>query len=235
MSIEKPNRPTPADRFTEWALRLFGFVAALGFLGLGSILIFILLIGGLWAGFGQAGYVLKFFALTVYVYGTSALALWLGFRPSKYRGLILVLLVIPGVVSVVRTPESDRRELRDAARVFAANESPAQSEKARETLLGQGRRAGRQPSVDILMDALAAADSDAERVRLLCVLGEISGQHPPLLDVLRGLRQATAGDPERQLLHEVTLHALYGVNPYENMAPGQGAAERPPRPAACRP
>ena len=222
------------SRFAEGTLRLFGLLAALGFAVVGSLLVFILLIGGLWAGFSDPRFVLQFLLLVLYIYGTAALGLWLVFRPSKLRGIVLALLVIPGVVSVLMSPGSERAELSEAARLFVANVSPEQAEQARETLLARGRLAGRQPQVEILIEALAVAEKDAERVRLVCVLGELSGQYEPLLEVLRNLEQATADDPERATLNEAARYALLGVNPYEGMAPGQGAAQRPPMPAACR-
>jgi len=223
-----PKRP-----YAEWIWRLFGFGTALLYLGLGSILVFMLLIGGLWEGFGRTGYVLYFFAVFIYVYGTAALALWLGFRPSKPRGILLAVLVIPGVLNVVLSSSPERSELREAAHVFVANEESAQAELARETLMASGRRAGRQGHVDILLEALALAKSDAERVRLVCVLGELSYQYEPLLNALRELKAATADDSGRSQLHEVVIHALVGVNPYEGMGPGQGAAQRPPQPQVC--
>lgn len=222
------------SRGAEWALRLFGLVTALGFVLVGSMLVFMLLIGGLWAGFADPSYVLQFFLTVLYVYGTAALGIWLAFRPSMPRAVVLALLVIPGMLFVLMSPASERTELSEAARVFVANATPQAAEQARERLLAAGRWAGRQPHVEILMDALQEADTDVERARLVCVLGELSGQYEPLLEVLRGLDRATANDPERAMLNEVARYALLGVNPYEGMAPGQGAAQRPPQPVACR-
>ncbi len=214
-------------------MRLFGAVAALACLVLGSLIVFMMLIGGLWAGFADGGFVLMFFGVVVYVYGTAALGVWLTLRPAKGRAALLAVLVVPGLVSIALVPDGGRGEAREAAETFVANESAQQAEQARAVLLEHGRRAGRQSHVETLMDALDETDSDPERVRLVCVLGELSYQYEPLLEMLRDLERATTGDPERAELHEVARYALSGINPYEGMAPAQGAAQRPPLPAAC--
>lgn len=230
-----PLGPAGNRRPVEWLLRVFGFGMALLYLGLGSIVVLVMLIGGLWAGFARAGYVLSFFAIFIYVFGTGALALWLGFRPSHSRGFLLAALVFPGLLYIVLSAGSGHGAVHEAAHTFAANETPVETRQARAILLEHGRRAGRKAHVDTLLQALTRAESDAERVRLICVLGELSYQYDPLLAVLRELRNASADDPERALLQEVSLYALYGVNPYEDMGAGEGAAQRPPQPQVCQP
>ena len=225
--------PVSAGKAAPLLLRLFGAVVALAYLVLGSVVVFMFLIGGLWAGFADRSVVLQFLGIVLYVYGTAALGVWIALRPAKGRAVMLAVLVVPGLVSIALVPDSGRGQAREAAEIFVANESAQQAEQARAVLLEHGRRAGRQPHVEILIDAPDEVDSDAERVRLVCVLGELSYLHEPLLEMLRGLAQTTGGDPERAELHEVARYALIGVNPYEGMAPAQGAARRPPLPAAC--
>jgi len=207
--------------------RLFGYAACLAYLVIGTSLLLILLIGGFWEGFARSGYTLWFLALCAYVYGTAYLAFRFGRRPDRTSGVLLALLILPVVVQLVLS-EARGPDLEAAAGVYASGEDREAVEAATRTLLEAGRRAGRQDHVEALLTHLTRAGEDGQRVRLVCLLGELSYQHEPTLRALRALRQETAASPDRRGLHRAAGYALRGVNPYE---PGLDI-ERAPSPAA---
>lgn len=222
------------NRSREWLLRIFGFVTAFLYLGMGSGVVIVLIFVGLAAGFGQTRFSLVVVAVVLYTYGTAALALWLGLRPSKPRAMLLAALVVPSALYSAFVFQTEYRQPRDAASVLAANLAPEETEQARRTLLAYDRAAGPQPHVLVLLAALNQTEDDAERVRLICVLGELSYQYSPVLDALRELERAAAGDPDRAVLHEVVNYALLGINPYDSLGLDRQSHDRPPQPPACQ-
>lgn len=234
MTGKPPDKPARVNRSREWFLRMFGFATALLYLGMGTLVIVLLFFVGLTAGFNETRFWLAFVAAILYTCGTVVLAVWLGLRPSGRRGFLLAVLVAPSMLYFGYTFETEYRQPRDAASVFVANAVPEEAEQARRTLLAYDRAAGPQPHVITLLNALNRAEDDAERIRLICVLGELSYQYAPALDALRELERLAAGDPDRAALHEVVIHALLGINPYEDLRPGHPSHDRPPRPLTCR-
>lgn len=195
-------------------LRLIGFTLAGAYVLIGTLVLLVLLIGGLWEGFGRQSYVLMFLGACLYVYGTAWVAFSFGRRPGRMRGLLLVLLVTPLVIHAARDAWH-AVDLEEAAGVYARNGDPEAVATAREQLLAQGRRAGARDYVVVLHEALEAADNDHQRIRLVRLLGELSYQYEPLLESLRTLYRETGDDSGRSELHEATLEAIRDVNPYE--------------------
>ena len=204
-----------------------GFTVFAAYIALGTLVLLMLLIGGLWEGFARQSYVLMFLLAVVYVYGTAWLAFSFGMRPGRVRGVLLAVLVLPLVVSQIPGFYADW-EVREAARVYVADEDPAAVSEARERLLSQGRRSGRYGYIDILLEGLHGASEDEQRIRLVNLLGELSYQHEPLLETLRKLYRETENEVGRKALHEATLGALRGVNPYEPGLPEAHEADASP-------
>lgn len=234
MTGRPSDKPARLSRPREWFLRIFGFGTALLYFGMGTFVVVLLFFVGLAAGFGETRFSLIFFAAILYTYGTAVLGLWLGMKPSGRRGILLAVLVAPSVLYFAYAFETEYRQPRSAASVFVANAVPEDAEQARRTLLAYDRAAGPQPHVIVLVNALNQTEDDMERVRLICVLGELSYQYAPALDTLRGLERSAAGDPDRAALHEVVVHALRGINPYEDLGPGHPSPDHASRPQACR-
>ncbi len=195
-----------------------GFTVFAAYIAFGTLVLLMLLIGGLWEGFGRQSYVLMFLAAVVYVYGTAWVAFSFGMRPGRVRGVLLAVLVLPLMISQIPGFYADWK-VREAARVYVADDDPAAVSEARERLLSQGRRSGRYGYIDILLDGLDAAESDPQRVRLVVMLGELSYQHEPVLERLRALYRESEDDPERKTLYHAVVEALRGVNPYEQGLP----------------
>lgn len=181
-------------------------------------------IAGLWEGFAHARFMARFAGIAVYVYGTAALAFWVGARPRWLSGAVLLLLLVPGAVALVRS-DGESRHLRQTARIAVTAPDEAARADARKELLALGRRSGRQPHVDELLSLLRGARDDQHRLRTVELLGALSYQRAPVLDELRGLERETRGDPARASLHEATVTAIHGINPYEPTP--EGGAERP--------
>lgn len=213
-------------------VRGLGYVLCVAYAVIGSILVLLLAIGGLWEGFARAGFAAFFLAMVVYVYGTAYLAYRFARAPGRASALLLVVLVAPAVVYIA-SRAGDSIALRQAAETYALNEDPQAVEEARRRLLEPGRRAGRKDYVAILLDHLEAAEADPQRIRLVCMLGELSYQHEGVLEALRRLRDATQTDTARKDLHAAVERALLQVNPYEVARAGQQAREPEASADAC--
>lgn len=109
------------------------------------------------------------------------------------------------------------RHLREIAREAAGPDSP-RAATARDELLQQGRRSGRQPHVQELVVQLRRAQDDESRRRIAELLGRVSGQNEEALAVLKELQAETRGDEGRRELNEALLTAILGVNPYDREA-----------------
>jgi len=196
-------------------MRGLGFAICLVYLVLGTAIVVIVLIGGLWEGFNRAGYALGLVILCAYVYGTAWVAFRFGLKPARMHGLLLAALVAPVIILGARAA-LESRDLGEAATIYAENDDPEEVESARQAMLAKGRRAGRNDHVEALLTYLEQADDDTQRIRLVCMLGEVSYQYEPVLTALRMLREETHDDPDRRALNQAVEHALQGVNPYES-------------------
>ena len=195
-------------------------LVAVAYLLIGSMVLVILLFGGLWEGFGRNEFVFMFLATLVYIYGTVIVALRVTFAPNLMLSLLLIVLMIPALVYfAMTTPDSSSAELRQAATTYAENEDPEAVAAARDRLLDHGRRAGSPPQVRELVAHLEEAETDEQRIHLIRLLGEISYQHESLLEYLRLLREETRDNPERQALYRAAHEAIHQINPYEPEVP----------------
>ncbi|MDT8322361.1 MAG: hypothetical protein RQ826_17740 [Xanthomonadales bacterium] len=225
MMTETRDSAVKGRSWLRMLAQVSGFAVFAAYLALGTLVLLGLLIGGLWEGFGRQSYVLMFLAAVVYVYGTAWLAFSFGMRPGRVRGVLLAVLVIPVVISLIPSAH-EGMALKEAARVYVADEEPAAVSEARERLLSQGRRAGRHGYIDILLEELDAAESDAQRVRLVVMLGELSYQYEPVLERLRAIYRDSQDDPERRALYHAVVEAIRGVNPYEQGLPEENRENR---------
>ncbi len=214
------------------ALRAIGALMACVFLTLGLVNTLALTIGSLWAGIG-ARQLMAALATVLYLFATAGVAIWLAVRPSNARAAAVAALAIPGLVFFYAMPVQDRVSVRQAASTWVANESEEAATRAQDKLLTQGRQAGNPPQVEILLEALLLADNDTERLRLVCMLGELSRGFEPLIKVLRELKAETADDRQRVVLHEVTRTSLYRVNPGEPREPSGFSGGGAVRPIDC--
>ncbi len=199
----------------RFVLQLLGYATCIAAILAGGGALFILLIGGLWEGFSRTGYTLAFLTLALYILVTAWLAFRFARRPTKRAGLVLAGLVLPAVIYIA-VSGGDRPDLRESVRIYVANEDPDEVSEARATLLEHGRRAGNPPHVRALIEALQEADDDAQRIRVVELLAELSRQNASVIAELERLREATAGDPEREPLHHATGEALDQVDPYRS-------------------
>lgn len=214
---------TPERRPSEYAdrpvlrfmLQLLGYAICIAVILVGGGALLILLIGGLWEGFSRTGYTIAFLALVLYILVTAWLAFRFARRPTKRVGLVLAGLVLPAVIYIA-VSGGDRPDLRESARIYAANDDPGEVSEARATLLEHGARAGSPPHIRVLLEALQEAGDDAQRIRLVELLAELSRQNDSVIAELERLREATADDPERKPLHHAAGEALDKVDPYRS-------------------
>lgn len=170
-------------------------------------------IAGLWEGFAHRIFVLRFLGIAAYVFGTAALAFWVGARPSRLGAIALAALLVPGIVAVAGGAREDRT-LRDTARQAITAPDEVTRQRATQELLALGQRSGRQPHVDELVRLLDEVERDEARTRIVELLGELSYQTRSVIEALHRVRDATRSDPSRATLYEAVLAALRKVDPY---------------------
>lgn len=185
----------------------------------GSLLIVLTMIVGAMSGYVSNRDLLLFLILVAYVYSAAILAFWFGFRPSRPKGIVLAILLIPAI-SLHSAATLEELGKKRAARTYATSSDQEAIDRARAELLEIGRRSGNQGHVRVLLKHLKAAETDEERVRLVEILGQLSYKYEPLLRELRRLREETRGQSERTKLHQSVELAILEVNPYEDRPPG---------------
>ena len=200
-------------------IKIGAWSIGLAYLVYGTAVVGALGIAGLWEGFAHARFIARFAGIALYVYGTAALAFWVGARPRWVTGAVLLLLLVPAAVALVRGG-GESRHLRETARTAVTAPDEVARADARDELLALGRRSGRQPHVDELLRLLRGAEDDQHRLRAVELLGALSYQRAPVLEELRGLERETRGDPARARLHEATVTAIHDINPYEPVPAG---------------
>ncbi|MDQ2069209.1 hypothetical protein [Natronospira bacteriovora] len=220
MNLGAISRPTLLNGLA----RALAAVVGMSFFTIGTFYLAILLIGGLWEGFGRGSFTAWFFLMLLYVYGTAFLAFHVACRPGLVRGLLLTILVLPAVGSFVQVAGTGG-ELTAAVDTFADNQDPEAVAEAEALLLKHQRRAGNPPHVQQLLFHLQNADSDRQRIRLVRLLARLTHQHEPSLELLRRLREETRGDPERAELHETVEEAIKAIRPPAPASPEGGAAD----------
>lgn len=179
--------------------RCLGFGIGSLYLAAGTLVLYVLLLGGLWEGFGRSSYTVTFLAMVLYVYGTAALGFYFGLRPGRLSGAILCLLLIPALVFLLSS-ESTQNHKRELVQAFVHADEPQVRDQARRELLSLGPRAGRQPHIDALLNELERAETDQQRQRIVCLLGRVSHQHPPVIEALEALYGKVSTDPQRSAL-----------------------------------
>lgn len=152
-------------------------------------------------------------SLKVAAYVVGAVYLLLGTVMAVGLGGALVLLLVPGVLTLARGWENDRR-LRATAREAVLDADERVRGRARDALLALGRRSGRQPHVDEIVSVLRATEDDAIRARAVTLLGSLSYLGREVLDEFRGLHDETADDRSRASLHAAVSIAMQQVDPY---------------------
>lgn len=170
-------------------------------------------IAGLWEGFAHRIFIFRFLVITAYVFGTAGLAFWVGVRPSRLGAIALAALMLPGIGAVMHGAR-ERRDLGDTAREAITAPDKRTRDRSTEELLALGQRSGRQPHVDELLRLLDEVESDADRTRIVVMLGQLSYQNRSVIEALEYLRDATSKDPSRETLHQAVLEALRQVDPY---------------------
>lgn len=195
------------------AARLAAYVVAGAYLVLGTVMVIASAIAGLWQDFARRGFAVRPVVLAAYACGTAAIALRLATRPTPYVGLVFVVLIGPGVLSLARRRAEGRR-LRETAHEAVMGVDEAARGSARRDLLAIGRRSGRQPHVDEIVSLFRGAGDDAVRLRAATLLGSLSCLSEEVLDELRRARAETAGDASRATLHAAVTVAMRLVDPY---------------------
>jgi hypothetical protein len=183
------------------------------YLLLGTAVVVVLGIAGLWEGFAHRAFIARFLGITAYVYGTAGLAFWVGARPSRLGGAALVILILPGAVLLTRGAR-DSAQLRETARLAVTAPTEGAREQAGQELFALGRRAGRPPHVVALADLLERAVSDEIRLRVVPLLGALSYENARVTEALRALHAETKDDPARAELHGAVIEALREIDPY---------------------
>ena len=219
----------PPSRMLAWSA---GLVICVGYIVIGTVIVLLLAIGGLWEGFARREFTLLFIATVIYVYGTAYLAFRFALEPRKPLGFLLLILVLPMLIYLA-SPDSNSRELRHAAENYALATDPEVVETARQRLVAHGRRAGHKDYIAVLLQHLDAAQSDRQRVRLVCMLGVLSYQHDAVQARLRELRAATRDDPNRGALRDAVERALLRINPYQRDLTREELEDLAPSPRAC--
>ena len=223
---------SPRQPISRLLWRCLGFGIGGLYLAMGTLVLYVLLIGGLWEGFGRASYVAMFLAMVVYVYATACVAFYFGLRPNKLSGVVLTVLLIPALALMLST-ESTRSEQVTLAQDFVHASDPQQREAARHELLTLGQRAGQQAHVSTLLDELAAAETDSQRRRIVCLIGQLSHQHGPVIDALKALQHELGDDPQRALLSQEIQQSLLLTEP-QAIERWQDVAQLRDNPEACR-
>lgn len=200
---QHPHLPKPLRLL--W--RCLGFGIASLYLAAGTLMLYILLLGGLWEGFGRSSYTLMFLAMVIYVYGTAVLGFYFGLRPGRLSGAVLCVLLIPAIIFLF-SGESTRSHKLQLVQAFVHAEEPHTRDKARKELLTLGPRAGHQTHVAALLEELERAETDHQRQRIACLLAHVSHQHPPVLESLATLHEEVSGDPQRSALKQQLEQSL---------------------------
>lgn len=197
-------------------LKTVSFGLGLIYVLIGSIVLLLLLIIGVWEGFRNLGYTLSFMLIVVYVYGTAAFAFYAGSKPSITKGAFLLILILPSIWLGICNSQKEA-SIKNLAETYATSENREDVESAEKQLLESGKRAGANPAVVSLLEQLKEANSDVQKIHILEVLGKISYQYEPLLAHLRRMHSETKNDPNRAALHEAVEKAILEVNPYEDI------------------
>ena len=200
------------------AIKVLAWAVGGAYVLLGTGFLIVLGVGGLWEGFAHRDFVLRFLGIAAYVYGTAAVAYWVGARQSRLGLLGLAMLVIP-VVVMAADGVRGRSQLEETARTAITAPEEATREAARRELLALGQRAGRQPHVDELVRLLERAESDAVRMRVVTLLGGLSYLYEGAIEPLRRLHADTRDDPKRADLHAEVAAALGNMDPYTPLDP----------------
>lgn len=197
-------------------LKTAGYLLGLFYGIIGSIVLILLLIIGFWEGFRRLDFTLSFILIAVYVYGTAAFAFYAGSKPSKAKGVFLLILILPAIWLGISGSQK-KSSINSLAETYTTSENSEDVKSAEKQLLELGKRAGAKPAVVTLLEHLKKAESDEQKIHILRVLGKISYQYEPLLAHLRIMHFETKSDSNRVALHEAVEEALLEVNPYEDI------------------